>query len=152
MDVEGGKSTLANQNTSGAKVLRSAQNAEQRLESEDTSRKPSRTQATTTGSPAATSGGHADVAPSYIDPGLGPGTQKPKGKNLKEGGFDDDPSQNVSFGTDIGTEKDPGRLAENKFAGKNAENPQEAALPSGGKGSSKKGEQPYGILQPEEEA
>lgn len=37
---------------------------------------------------------------------------KPKGKNITEGGFDDDPSKNASFNSEIGTENDPGRQAE----------------------------------------
>jgi len=36
---------------------------------------------------------------------------KPHGKNITEGGFDDDPSKNASFNSDIGTEQDPGRAA-----------------------------------------
>ncbi|MCJ1455441.1 hypothetical protein MMC28_005796 [Mycoblastus sanguinarius] len=37
---------------------------------------------------------------------------KPKGKNITEGGFDDDPSKNASFTSEIGSEQDPGRQAE----------------------------------------
>lgn len=40
---------------------------------------------------------------------------KPKGKNITEGGFDDDPSKNASFTSDIGDKNDPGRLAEEQF-------------------------------------
>ncbi|KAI4164308.1 MAG: hypothetical protein LQ342_001954 [Letrouitia transgressa] len=42
-------------------------------------------------------------------------TGKPKGKNITEGGFDDDPSKNASFTSDIGDKNDPGRLAEQQF-------------------------------------
>ncbi len=42
---------------------------------------------------------------------------KPKGKNLTEGGFDDDPSHNASFNPDIKSEEDPGREAIKHFQG-----------------------------------
>ena len=59
----------------------------------------------------------ADNAPSYVssvksDPAQ---TGKPKGKNITEGGFDSDPSNNASFNSEIGTENDPGRVAEQTF-------------------------------------
>ena len=59
----------------------------------------------------------ADNAPSYVsslksDPAQ---TGKPKGKNITEGGFDSDPSNNASFNGEIGTENDPGRVAEQTF-------------------------------------
>ena len=43
------------------------------------------------------------------------GVMKPKGRNLTEGGFDADESPNASFNNEIGGENDPGRMAENKF-------------------------------------
>ena len=49
------------------------------------------------------------IASQYVDPGM------PKGKNLKEGGFESDDKNNTSFNSDIGTENDPGRAAEVKF-------------------------------------
>ena len=56
----------------------------------------------------------AGTAPSYVssvasDPAQ---TGKPKGKNITEGGFDSDSSNNASFNNEIGTENDPGRVAE----------------------------------------
>jgi hypothetical protein len=42
---------------------------------------------------------------------------KPKGKNLTEGGFDDDASRNASFNPDIKSEEDPGREAIKHFQG-----------------------------------
>ena len=42
-------------------------------------------------------------------------TGKPHGKNITEGGFDDDASKNASFNADIGTDDDPGRRAENEM-------------------------------------
>ncbi|KAI9786693.1 MAG: hypothetical protein M1816_007834 [Peltula sp. TS41687] len=68
-----------------------------------------------------TSGGdtsthQAEAAPTYVkadvlDPPL---HQKPKGRNLTEGGIEDD-APNASFTAEIGSEDDPGRLAERKF-------------------------------------
>ena len=58
-----------------------------------------------------------DEAPGYVASVESAPTQsgKPKGKNITEGGFDDDPSKNVSFTSDIGDENDPGRAAERQF-------------------------------------
>ena len=68
------------------------------------------------------SGGNPDstdsnTAPSYVSSvQLQPAqTGKPKGKNITEGGFDDDPSNNASFNSDIGSQNDPGRRAENEM-------------------------------------
>jgi len=62
-----------------------------------------------------------DTAPSYVHSAHAAGG-KPKGKNLTEGGFDDDDvSKNASFNSDIGDENDPGRGAEEKFARDNAQ-------------------------------
>ena len=59
----------------------------------------------------------ADTAPSYVssvksDPAQ---TGKPKGKNITEGGFDSNSNNNASFNNEIGTENDPGRVAEQTF-------------------------------------
>jgi hypothetical protein len=43
---------------------------------------------------------------------------QPKGENLKEGGFDSD-APNASFSTDIGSKKDPGRVALNDIEASN---------------------------------
>lgn len=71
-------------------------------------------------------------APSYVQDVLqNQGDLKPKGKNIKEGGFDsNDP--NASFGTDIGSKNDPGRKAERGF--------QQATAESGPYGSSARSE------------
>ncbi|KAL8832157.1 MAG: hypothetical protein Q9191_000430 [Dirinaria sp. TL-2023a] len=68
------------------------------------------------------SGGNPDssnfnTAPSYVGSVQSqPGQEgKPKGKNITEGGFDEDPSKNASFNSDIGTDDDPGRRAENEM-------------------------------------
>ena len=57
---------------------------------------------------------NVDAAPGYVasvvsNPGQ---TGKPKGKNITEGGFDEGDDKNVSFNSEIGSEDDPGRLAE----------------------------------------
>ena len=57
---------------------------------------------------------NVDAAPGYIasvvsNPGQ---TGKPKGKNITEGGFDEGDDKNASFNAEIGSEDDPGRLAE----------------------------------------
>ncbi|CAL5871681.1 uncharacterized protein PFLUO_LOCUS5934 [Penicillium psychrofluorescens] len=41
--------------------------------------------------------------------------QKPKGKNLTEGGFESSDRNNASFNSEIGSKQDPGRAAEQKF-------------------------------------
>lgn len=48
-------------------------------------------------------------APSYVASSTLGG--KPKGNNLTEGGFDDDPANNASFNPDINSEDDPAREA-----------------------------------------
>lgn len=61
-------------------------------------------------------------APSYINDVIyGYQQQQPKGNNLTEGGFESDTNANASFTSDIGSQQDPGRAAENKFQRTNAE-------------------------------
>lgn len=55
-----------------------------------------------------------ETAPNYITPVISHGG-KPKGKNLTEGGFDEDPSNNASFTAEIGSKNDPGRVSESIF-------------------------------------
>lgn len=65
--------------------------------------------------------GNARPAPSYVDPVLrdGAGAGRPKGKNLTEVGkgqaFEGGEGRNASFESEIGTEGDPGRLAERRM-------------------------------------
>ncbi|KAB8237368.1 hypothetical protein ETB97_001591 [Aspergillus alliaceus] len=60
------------------------------------------------------------TAPSYAEDVVGDfSSKKPKGQNLKEGGFDN--SNNASFTTQIGSENDPGRLATKGFQHKQTE-------------------------------
>lgn len=76
---------------------------------------------------AASGSGYSHVggqAPSYVSnvTGLpGQGQAKPKGKNLHEGGFDDDPRYNASFNSEIGNQNDPSRSAEQTFQSRAAE-------------------------------
>ncbi|KAF7115883.1 hypothetical protein CNMCM5793_003626 [Aspergillus hiratsukae] len=61
-------------------------------------------------------------APSYIESATGQfKNTKPKGNNLQEGGFDSDPNNNASFTSEIGSDQDPGRFAENFSQRKAAE-------------------------------
>lgn len=55
-----------------------------------------------------------ETAPNYITPVISHGV-KPKGKNLTEGGSDDDPSNSACFTAEIGSENDPGRISESVF-------------------------------------
>ena len=59
-------------------------------------------------------GASVDAAPGYVGSVVSEANKsgKPKGTNITEGGFDDDPSNNASFNSEIGTENDPGRKAE----------------------------------------
>ena len=74
-----------------------------------------------TGSSSGTSNNSlADTAPSYVTSVTAAAADgKPKGSGLTEGGFDSNPENNASFTSDIGTEDDPGRAAELKFAKQN---------------------------------
>lgn len=58
---------------------------------------------------AASSSGYQSI-PNQSNP-----HQKPKGKNLTEGGFESSERNNASFNSEIGSEQDPGRAAEQKF-------------------------------------
>jgi hypothetical protein len=69
------------------------------------------------------------LAPTYVNASeLREAEQKPKGKNLTEGGFDDD-AKNTNSVSEIGTEDDPGRLAEEKFERINAQPGSDAGGP-----------------------
>ena len=63
---------------------------------------------------APTENAFAGSAPGYVASVTSEANQsgKPKGKNITEGGFDDDPKNNASFNSEIGSENDPGRKAE----------------------------------------
>jgi hypothetical protein len=77
----------------------------------------------------------AGTAPSYVtsqfvDEG------GPKGKNLKEGGFESIDQNNASFTSEIGGKNDPGRLAEASFQKVNAASGGVPPKQSGGSGDS----------------
>lgn len=63
-----------------------------------------------------------NAAPGYVDAGSRgvEGVQKPKGRNIQEGGFDDD-APNASFNAGIGSKNDPSRLAERQNEERNAQ-------------------------------
>ncbi|KAM3079336.1 hypothetical protein ACMFMG_005770 [Clarireedia jacksonii] len=129
LKVSGSNSTLANTDTSAADRLDPAPDAETRKAQNDwTEEKESgRTSGSQTKSSHHSSGNGAPapsyVASQYITDG------KPKGENLKEGEIDSDDAKNASFTTEIGSDKDPGRLAEQKFARENAVSANDAGYP-----------------------
>ncbi|KAI9802979.1 MAG: hypothetical protein M1825_002212 [Sarcosagium campestre] len=91
---------------------------------------------------------NVDVAPGYIHKNFL--EQKPKGTNLQEGGFESDDTKNASFNSEIGSEQDPGRAAENKFQRRAAESGPDA----GGSGPRQKnitGDTHYDSLGSEEQ-
>lgn len=83
------------------------------------------------------------TAPSYVAPVTeNLGSLKPHGNNIHEGGFFDTDRKNASFNSEIGSNKDPGRLAENKIQRANAKSGADAAYPN----PTVDGSQPYGVL------
>ena len=76
---------------------------------------------TTSGSDPASHSTSADPAPSYVANLTTANVGKPKGKNLTEGGFEDDNGKNnASYNADVGSEDDPGRVAQQGFQKLNA--------------------------------
>lgn len=94
---------------------------------------------------------HTDDAPTgaYAGGAVDQATQKPKGKNITEGGFDSD-APNASFNGEIGGKKDPGRVAEAQFQKSNAQSGGDVA--GGPKQSGLSGGSPYEALKREEGA
>lgn len=74
---------------------------------------------------------------------------KPHGKNITEGGFDSN-APYASFNQDIGTEKDPGRLAEQNLEAPNAQSAHDSR--SGLIQSDVTGNGTYNALRSEEQA
>jgi hypothetical protein len=144
LGVAGANSTFANTNTSGADTLEPAPSSQSRKAATDDTNDSypsaiggqSRSTATTDTTGSCETGGtisHAGVAPTYVNSQY-VDTHGPKGKDLKEGGFDEGDDKNASFTSDIGDENDPGRLAELKFAKENAEMGEDTAPKQGGSG------------------
>ena len=144
LGVAGANSTFANTNTSGADTLEPAPNSESRKAATEDSKDSypsatggqSKSTAITDTTGSSETGGatsHAGVAPTYISSQY-IDKHGPKGKNLKEGGFDEGDDKNASFTSDIGDENDPGRVAETKFAKENAEMAEDTAPKQGGSG------------------
>ncbi|PCG93958.1 Hypothetical protein PENO1_080820 [Penicillium occitanis (nom. inval.)] len=83
------------------------------------------------------------TAPNYVTPVVqNMGNTKPNGVNIKEGGFDSNPKNNASFNSDIGTNNDPGRLAEQTFQKYKAQSGANAAYTN----PTVDANQPYGNL------
>ena len=85
---------------------------------------------------------HAGVAPTYVNSQYVHGGGA-KGKNITEGGFDSSDAKNASFNNEIGTKKDPGRLAEQKMFKENADGSASAGFP---KQSGNNADNPYESL------
>ena len=92
-------------------------------------------------------GSPTNTAPTYVSSLKPDAAEKPKGKNITEGGFDSDPSNNASFNNEIGTENDPGRAAEQKFQ-TTAQSASGATGPKQKLGDSDKSQ--YDVLQSEQ--
>lgn len=147
--------TTNNTDTSAAKVLAPAPDAEMRLQQEEAQaaaqgRSGAEGQTYTTPAderhkteaetgqqgehlsrPEKHSDGNAEPAPSYVHGSLQPGAMKPHGRNLHENeGFEGN-EPNASFQSEIGSEDDPGRVAEQKFLGRNALAGGDAGAPKG---------------------
>ncbi len=73
-------------------------------------------------------GRKVDEAPSYANSQF-VDKSRPKGKNLTEGGFENQDYKNASFNGEIGGKNDPGRLAEEKMFRKNADVGGSAGMP-----------------------
>ncbi|KAL1630494.1 hypothetical protein SLS56_004894 [Neofusicoccum ribis] len=71
------------------------------------------------------------------------GEQKPHGKNITEGGIPDN-APNASFNNEIGTDKDPGRVGEQKFQRQTQQSGIDATVP---KDKSITGDTPYDVLK-----
>ncbi|RDL39221.1 uncharacterized protein BP5553_03561 [Venustampulla echinocandica] len=172
LGVSGSNSTFANTNTSGAQKLNPASDANQRIQQEDRA-KDSRSGPPGVSYPTSMGGQDQDVAveninfqlddgsyktgsaggggstaasntaPSYVNSQWANNSANPKGKNLKEGGFDSNPKNHASFNSEIGSKDDPGRLAELKMQKEAMETAGQRSVP-GKKGVPDDGN--YGVL------
>lgn len=100
------------------------------------------------------SGGNPDssdtnTAPSYVNSVQSQPAQsgKPKGKNITEGGFDSDDSNNASFTAEVGSKDDPAQRAANEMQMKT----QSASGPTGPRQKMGEGDNSqYDVLQEEQ--
>ncbi|KAK2746465.1 hypothetical protein FQN57_003091 [Myotisia sp. PD_48] len=166
LGVKGGNSTLATTDTSAARMVPPTLDAEaRRAEAEWGSERLPKLNHLSGNEPTGTTA-HSNVegrsnTNKSADPNpaasTGTGVSKPKGKNLTEGGFDDDPANNASFTSEIGSKDDPSRQAEKRMDSKPPRNMEEyvdavhqaAYMPVG---SHRKEGQPYEALGSEKEA
>jgi len=126
-------STASNTDTSGATRLDAAPDAEARMAAEEWSETSQLNASSkvegggpTYKTPADDAGfeeesSSAGIAPYAVTHHDDPTIMKPKGKNLEEGGFDEN-APNASFKYDIGSKNDPGLAAEQKYTKQNAHN------------------------------
>ncbi|CZS98581.1 uncharacterized protein RAG0_07255 [Rhynchosporium agropyri] len=139
--VAGANSTFANENTSGARKLDPAVDAEVRMAEEDWAEEKKLGAASSTSYPDAVGGQRGEnedgassretgtgTAPSYVNSQFND-TYGPKGKNLQEGGFESRDANNASFNSEIGSKNDPSRLAERDFQRQNADFEGVAGMP-----------------------
>ena len=90
---------------------------------------------------------NADPAPTYAS--VNHHDSKPKGTNIKEGGFDSD-APNASFTSEIGTDQDPGRQGEYDQQRRSAGDAADSGLPKTQRGLD--GDHPYQSLNSDETA
>jgi hypothetical protein len=142
-------STANNEDTSNATRLAPAVDAEAREAQEGWSETSQlnasrglRDSKTETGNHENVIGGYAGAA----EKARAPGELRPKGNNITEGGFDSS-GPNASFNNaEVGSKKDPGRVAEAKFQRENA------AVAGVGKQEGDTGDSVFDALKSEEEA
>jgi len=138
LGVSGSNSTFANENTSGARRIDPALDAEARMAEEDWAEEKKLGAGSSypdnsggqLGSSGNNDGGSSNVgtAPTYVNSQY-VDAGGPKGKNLHEGGFESRDANNASFNSEIGSKNDPSRLAEQKFQRQNADYDGEAGIP-----------------------
>ncbi|KAF2087431.1 hypothetical protein K490DRAFT_41952, partial [Saccharata proteae CBS 121410] len=150
--------TANNQDTSGAKILGAAPDADAREATEGWSETAQLNAGAGLGKAAGKGPTYATPSESNTSSGkaynttTGSGSNghlKPKGKNLTEGGFDSD-APNASFNSEIGSKNDPGRVAEAEIQRRQAESGPDAG--SGPRQSGVTGEHPYSALDNETSA
>ncbi|KAJ8062216.1 hypothetical protein OCU04_008768 [Sclerotinia nivalis] len=150
LGVKGSNSTFANTNTSGAKSLDSAPDAEARMAKEDWQEEKKLAASGSSVSHQKDAGdpnvqkdtSNAEPAPTYVFNQYQSGG-KPKGKNLTENEFESNDAKNASFDTDIGGKNDPSRVAEQKMQRENAQSAYDSGYP---RDEGEPGGTPYDVL------